>query len=911
MSYQTHSLYPSSVLFASVLIPQANNWQGNATSLFTYTIPGEIADSIVEGQSVLVPFGNRLTLGIIWRSSTAQDMATLHLKPIHYILDPIPLLDTIHRQLAEWLATTYVCSLVDAVRLIAPGMTTAPRIDLIVAPAEVDASKNVLPGDDPAMSALLGLLHQRGNLDEQVVRRALGTRKAGDVIAQLEERGALVRTLHQNQSAPMPDDELRLVALPDEVSQWRSAIQQQLQPQPVMRINTRPSPLKTNVAARKRQKGNFLREIGQPTEQITYATSLPLQISTREAIRLRAALAIIDLLQASSSATRPRREVLRLTRATPAALQALLATGMVTQSTTLPKDNQSAGALPAPAHELNEAQRLALDSIIVAMDAALERMLLPPGEDVPDDLAIACRPILLHGVTGSGKTEVYLQALTAAVECGRRGIVLVPEIALTPQTVSRFASRFPGRVALLHSALKPHERQREWQRIRSGAVDVVIGSRSAIFAPIPDLGLIILDEEHDASYKHEQRPPTYHAREVAIALAQLTGAAAVFGSATPATETYARAQSGEFALVVLPERAVNVEGKDSEPSQLPPVTIVDLRDELHAGHTSILSRELLSAMAETVARGEQVILYLNRRGSSTCVLCRDCGYVMRCGRCDVPLTHHQRQAALICHHCNWHEPPPQRCLQCGSSGMRYFGIGTERVEATVRERFPTARVLRWDADTIKAYTDHERYGRALAQRQVDILIGTQMIAKGLDVPSVTLVGIVAADVALYLPDYRASERAFQLLTQVAGRAGRGTSPGRVIMQTFSPDHFCIEAAAHHDYASFYATEISARQAYGYPPFRRFVKLTYTHKDRYSCQVEALAMGDQLTRMIHEMELAETDIVGPAPAFIERLRAMYRWQLLIRGPDPRVLIAALEQNALGSGWSIDIDPLSSL
>ncbi len=377
----------------------------------------------------------------------------------------------------------------------------------------------------------------------------------------------------------------------------------------------------------------------------------------------------------------------------------------------------------------------------------------------------------------------------------------------------------------------------------------------------------------------------------------------VLGSATPATESAHRAQTGEFALVELLERP--------NPHPLPQVSVVDLREELHAGHGSILSRALLAELASTLARGEQAILFLNRRGSATCVLCRDCGNVVRCGRCDVPLTHHHGQAKLVCHYCNWRETPPRTCFRCGSTGIRFFGVGTERVEATVRERFPQARVLRWDADTVRGYTDHERFARALAEREIDILIGTQMIAKGLDVPGVTLVGIIAADVALYLPDYRAPERAFQVLTQVAGRAGRGDMPGRVIMQTFSPDHFCIEAAARHDYHAFYDVEIATRRAYGYPPFRRFVKLTYTHKERHACQVEAISLGDHLARLIADLALPDTDIVGPAPAFIERLRDRYRWQMILRGPDPRAVIAALAPGELGPGWTIDIDPTSSL
>ncbi len=631
--------------------------------------------------------------------------------------------------------------------------------------------------------------------------------------------------------------------------------------------------------------------------------ALPAPLTARRLIRLRAALALVDLLLATPEGRRPRREALRLTRATPAALALLTRAGVVAEEAAA--EELTPSLAPEPSLPLTPPQRVAVKHIVAALDAATEVADLVALGHAPDAASVrAARPMLLHGVTGSGKTEVYLQALAAAIARGRRGIVLVPEIALTPQTVSRFRARFPGRVALLHSELSPRQRREEWQRIRAGEVDVVIGSRSALFAPLPDLGLIVLDEEHDSAYKHEARPPTYHAREAALALGRIAGAAVVLGSATPATETMYRAESGEFALLELPTRP-----RASE-QPLPAVSVVDLRAELHAGHTSILSRALLAAMTETLARHQQIILFLNRRGAATCVLCRECSYVARCGRCDVPLTHHDHFDALICHYCNWREKPPRLCLRCGSPDIRYFGVGTERVEATVRELFPTARVLRWDADTVSGYADHERFGRALTGHEADIVIGTQMISKGLDAPDVTLVGIVAADVALFLPDVHAPERAFQTLTQVAGRAGRGTEPGRVILQTFSPEHFCIEAAASHDYRAFYQAEIAARRAYGYPPFRRFIKLTYSHPDRHACQQAAIALGDRVQQCIHDLAVTETDLVRP-PAFIERLRGRYRWQMILRGPDPRAVLAALPVASLGAGWSVDIDPVSSL
>lgn len=824
-------------------------------------------------------------------------------RPLRAILDPVPLLDATRRVLAQWLADYYVCPLIDVVRLLAPGMTGKQQIEIIGTAAALPPPA----ADDPQARALLGLLAAGGRADEAAVRRALGPRRADALLAALEAQGALARVAHV--ATPRPPAALpllRLVADPETVAAWRAAAIAQLTPTSAAPALQTPMGSRVAVARReglgagttpRRSRGALLQRIATAGGPAHAPPVAPL--AARDLVRLRAAVAVVDLLGATPDGVRPQREVMRLTRATPAALRLLLAAGLIAAEQ--PDAADGPGTVPL---DLTAPQHAALDHIVAALDAATEVADQAAEIAVADvSLPDAARPILLHGITGSGKTEVYLQALAAALARGRRGIVLVPEIALTPQTVRRFAARFPGRVALLHSALRPPERQREWRRIRAGAVDVVIGSRSAIFAPLPDLGLIILDEEHDGSYKEDHRPPTYHAREVAFALARLTGSAVVLGSATPATESYQRAQAGEFALVELRERP--------NPHPLPPVTVVDLREELHAGHTSILSRALLAELRATLARGEQAILFLNRRGSATCVLCRDCGHAMRCGRCDVPLTHHQGQAKLICHYCNWRETPPQHCPRCGGDGMRFFGVGTERVEATVRQHFPAARILRWDADTVRGYTDHAQFARALADREVDVLIGTQMIAKGLDVPGVTLVGIIAADVALYLPDYRAPERAFQVLTQVAGRAGRAELPGRVIMQTFSPDHSCIEAAARHDFHAFYEVEIATRQAFGYPPFRRFVKLTYTHPDRHACQVEALSLGDHLARLIEDLALADTDIVGPAPAFIERLRDQYRWQMILRGPDPRAVIAALAPGELGPGWTIDIDPTSSL
>jgi len=508
---------------------------------------------------------------------------------------------------------------------------------------------------------------------------------------------------------------------------------------------------------------------------------------------------------------------------------------------------------------------------------------------------------LLHGVTGSGKTEVYLQALAEAVKLGKRGIVLVPEIALTPQTIERFASRFPHRVAVLHSQLSLGEQFDEWHRIRKGEFDVVIGSRSAIFAPQPELGLIIIDEEHEWTYKQTDKSPHYHARDVALKLAELTGAVVVLGSATPGVETFYKAQKGDYKLLRLPERVVPGEG-----APLPKVEVVDMRDELKAWNRSIFSRSLSQAINEAVARREQVILFLNRRGGATFIQCRRCGFVLRCRRCDVALTQHIAGDVLTCHQCNYKAPVPQVCPNCSSRQMKFLGIGTQKLEQEVSYTFPRAGHLRWDSDVTGGRSSHEEILRKFRNREAEILIGTQMVAKGLDIPSVTLVGVISADTSLNLPDFRAGERAYQLLSQVAGRAGRGIAGGRVIIQTFSPEHYAIKAAARHDYAFFYEQEIAYRRQLHNPPFTRLALLVYTHTNEALCQREAERVKTLLVGEIDARGIGGISVVGPAPAYIQRRRGRFRWQLVLRGSE---LAAFLSSVSFPQGWMIDIDPVS--
>jgi primosomal protein N' (replication factor Y) len=516
---------------------------------------------------------------------------------------------------------------------------------------------------------------------------------------------------------------------------------------------------------------------------------------------------------------------------------------------------------------------------------------------------LPCNPdiFLLRGVTGSGKTEVYIRALEEAVKKGKRGIVLVPEIAMTPQVIERFVSRFPGKVAILHSGLSLGEQFDEWWRVKRSEFDVVIGPRSAIFAPQPDLGLIVIDEEHEWTYKQQDVTPRYHTRQVAFKLAELSGATVVLGSATPDVESYFRALKGDYYLLELPERVTPDEG-----APLPEVEIVDLRAELKAGNLSIFSRTLLHSIDTALKNREQIILFLNRRGAASFVECRNCGWVIRCKRCEVPMSYHFTEDTLICHQCNYRMKAPRACPHCQSRRIKYLGVGTEKLEQETARAFPQARILRWDSDAIQQQNgSHQDIFDKFRAGEADILIGTQMIAKGLDLPGVTLVGVVNADIALNLPDFRACERTFQLLSQVAGRAGRGKMSGKVIIQTYSPEHYAIQAAARHDYLSFYRKEMAYRRELNNPPFSHLARLVYSHTNDIHCQEEVERIKKLLLEEIDVKGIAGLVIIGPAPAFFHRLRGRSRWQLIIRAQEPSSFLSEIP---FPRGWTIDIDPV---
>lgn len=515
-------------------------------------------------------------------------------------------------------------------------------------------------------------------------------------------------------------------------------------------------------------------------------------------------------------------------------------------------------------------------------------VLNPAQQQIIDAVVKACREgrpggvHLVHGVTGSGKTEVYLGIIEQIIAVGKQAIMLIPEIALTYQTLLRFYKRFGDRVSVMNSTLSAGEKYDQIERAKAGEIDVIIGPRSALFTPFPNLGVIVMDEEHENSYKSETSPK-YHARETAIQIAALYGASVVLGSATPSLEAYYRARMGQYRLYEMKERPGN--------SVLPTVYITDLRKELKEGNRSIFGRKLRELMEERLAGKEQTILFLNRRGYAGFVSCRACGHVMKCPHCDVSLSEH-RDGTLTCHYCGYQVRKPEKCPECGSPYLMGFKAGTEQVEEAIHREFPAARVLRMDADTTRKKESYEKILSAFADEEADILVGTQMIVKGHDFPGVTLVGVLAADLSLNRNDYRAGERTFQLLTQAAGRAGRGERPGEVVIQTYQPEHYSVVYAAQQDYEGFYREEIAYRELLGYPPVEHMLAVLIASR----VQEEGAKLGEQLAELIRkEMDGSEgLRVIGPAEASIGKLSDWYRHTLYLRHEDYQVLVEAKDK-----------------
>jgi len=947
------------------------------------------ATALRAGMLVHVPFGSR-ELPAVVLDPDVPAVPGRALKPVRAVLDPEPVVTKAGIAVARWMSDYYGCPLSEVMAtMLPPGLSRRTVYHIARSPAAGDATTRLTVAQRGVLEAVPPAGQGTVTLD-QLTRE--GGKSAALAVSTLVKRGLLVRTATLRRAGPKT-------------------------------IRTVAGTGRDSAGCRVGSKG-------------------------------RAVLSVLQRADGPLSVAELGRHVTGAVGALPP----LQRQGLITiGEEAVRRDPVAHRRLdPTTALTLRPEQEGALAAIVAALEAG------------------ARETFLLHGVTGSGKTEVYLQALATTIGVGRQAIVLVPEISLTPQTMDRFASRFPGRVALLHSGLSEGERVDEWERARTGAVDAVVGARSAIFSPLANIGLIILDEEHDASYKQD-RAPRYHTREVAIRLARETDAVVVLGSATPDVVTYYNATHGAYHLLEMTQRAwrpspqepspptplptaerpspptdadpspgsaeltaqpalptagegsrhdvagrggglavvaegdehgyrhgangaadgrgnvapsgsagfqpatvagngngvpsvtgrhlalisnatvdtpsasngetrptasvserrpsggiqtlasssrpqstwfamrprsqarsVEGEGPRGEglPGGLPPVEVVDLRQELQAGNRGVFSRSLQSAVREALARREQVILFLNRRGSATFVNCRDCGLVVRCHMCDLPYTYHSSTEELICHRCDARLPPPTICGRCASWRIRYFGLGTQRVEEEARRNFPGARLLRWDRDVIGGKHGHEHTLDRFARGDADIMVGTQMVAKGLDIPRVTVVGVISADTALNLPDFRAAERTFQMLTQVAGRAGRHSLPGRVVIQTYAPEHFSIGAASEHDYAAFYEQEIVFRGEASYPPFAQLLRLVYTDEDEAACRAAGEALAARLRAALALVRHGE--VIGPAPCFIGKIEGRYLWQVLVRADDIHPLLPLVPP-----GWTRDVDPVSLL
>ncbi len=829
----------------AVIVPQA-------MGLFHYHLPPELEGRVTRGCLVVVPFGAQRVQGVVIRP--VEIPAVAETRPVLELVDPFPVLTGWQMSLAMWMSETYLAPLAPCIeRMLPPGL--AQHGDTLFHLIALDYHP---AGNRRIQDRLVALLKERGDLRGRQIDR---------VFPHVEWRPSMYGLVRRGIASaenylPPPTVQAKVV---------RTA---QLACPPGEAIAAVEALGRPGSEASQRRRAVVARLVAEP---------MPVEVPW----------------------------VFAETGASMADLQFLAERGLITLGVTEawrdPLENLDAPLdVPPP---LTGDQQAAWATLRAAINRQAEL-----GERLP--------PFLLHGVTGSGKTEIYLRAVEETLRLGRQALVLVPEIALTPQTVRRFVARFPGQVGLIHSRLSDGERYDTWRRARLGLLRVIVGPRSAVFAPLEDPGLIVIDECHDESYYQDEAVPYHYAVATAVKLADLNRATCLLGSATPNVVTSYWARRGRWRVLALPSRVLAhrqaidrqaeklglpaipypTEGQAAH-LELPPVKLVDMRRELKEGNRQIFSRALVSALDDVLEAGQQAILFLNRRGTATYVFCRECGEALHCPNCDTPLTYHHFQAALVCHYCGFERPMPRQCPVCGSDQIRQFGTGTEKVEREVQELFPGVRTLRWDAETTRKRGAHEVILAHFAAHRADVLVGTQMLAKGLDLPFVTLVGVILADVGLALPDYRAAERTFQVLTQVAGRAGRSPLGGRVIFQTFLPDHYAIRAAAGHDYEAFYRTELAYRRQLGYPPFYRLVRLEYRHPDPERAERAAHDLAGQLAGWLSADDRRATQMIGPAPCFFGKLCGQYRWQIVLRGPEPASL---LRGRPLGD-WHVEVDP----
>ncbi len=795
-----------------------------------YRIPPALQGHCAVGQRVMVPVGQRETLGYI--VGLAAHSTVSGPKALSEVLDETPVVSADLLRLTKWVADYYLCSWGQVLKAAIPEGFRERSATLYDLAPEARQSSAWPPG---RAGEVLRYLERQGAARRQDLAKAVGTGNLAALLRRLQDQG-LVSQTRQRRAPKVRERTMTLVRLLSGADAARTLVEQ---------IRPR-APNQAKVLA-------FLLE--QPACELKTLRR-----------RLAGAPAAVKRLQQQGVVEVCEVEDLR--RVVP-----------------LPPDQ------PISLPILNDAQRCALEQIEA-------RLAAPDGT-----------PVLLHGITGSGKTEVYMRAIAGVLRQGKSALVLVPEIALTDQLVQRFAARFASRLGVLHSSLSGGERFDEWRRLARGDARIAIGTRSAVFAPMQQLGLVVVDEEHDTSYKQEDAP-RYHARDVAIVRAQQSRAVVVMGSATPAVESFHNARRGKYLLLSLPYRV------DDKP--LPAITLVDQR--LHtAPNERIVSSPLREAIAACLERREQCLILINRRGFAAYLQCRDCGTIPYCEHCSVALTYHRGTRRLRCHYCGFNQAVPTLCTGCESVSLRPHGLGTQQVEAVLSALFPEARLARMDRDTTRAKAAHQRILRALGNGDIDVLVGTQMIAKGHDYPNITLVGVVSADASLSMPDFRAPERLFQLLTQVAGRAGRGERPGHVLIQTYRPEHDSVTFTCGHDFTGFFRHETARRRDVLYPPFSRLARLIVESPKAEQAEATSQRIGQTLQRQIPIR--SDVTILGPAEAPIAKLHDRYRWHLLVKSVSSKALhqclIAGLAEARRQKAFprltrvSVDVDPVSFL
>ncbi len=822
---------------------------------YTYRVPESLEALAQVGCRALVPLGKRIATGFIVRRTDKIDFSPEKLRDILDVLDEAPLFDASRLELAQWIADYYLCSLGEVLRtMLPPGL-------------EKESHQYVRLTHEPAAEEL-ARLENRAPRQAEIVRALIG------------KEGYKVRFLAKH---------LRYDSV-------RSSLRQ------LMTVGLVEVSQQMQEGSARIQKRTFV-QLAAGKELLAEGEKL----NEKSEIRKLTTKQYEGLQLLAKRGEMPRALFLKRSGLGGPSLQSLVKKKLVQlierELERNPYLNFSSNHPEAPTQTemativLNAEQANAVQRVTEAMTQKRFEV------------------FLLHGITGSGKTQVYIDAIRATLAQGKEAMMLVPEIALTPQAVARFQANFGNLIAVLHSHMSAGERYDAWRRVHRGEARVVVGARSAVFAPVKNLGLIVVDEEHEGSYKQADPAPRYHARDVAIVRAKKSGAVVLLGSATPSIESYNNAHHGKYTLLELPNRIDNV--------PLPTVRLLDMmtwRKSAPQGGEGIFSRVLYEKIGEKLAKQEQIILLQNRRGFAPLIRCVNCGFVRYCDACNIPMTYHKRGNVLRCHYCNAYERAPDVCPQCKGLDIIFKGIGTQKVEQALQELFPAARVVRMDLDTTRGKLAHDRILREFGEHRYDILLGTQMIAKGLDFHKVTLVGVVSADMGLLRPDFRAGERTFQLLTQVAGRAGRRNLPGEVIVQTYSPDDVCMICAREHDFKKFYAQEIGEREALRFPPFARLALVLFRHRDNERIR----GIAQDFTALLKKVG-GPFRVFGPSPSPLERIQNEFRWQVLVKSdmdkdPSAHQMRATLDRVAkffhkanrnARVRMIVDVDPISML